>query len=149
MRKGGADTAAVEIDHAPVLPAGEDDAAAEGMPAPRADQPRAQRQIQTIASRGKMRQQSSTRGITEAQFFDQHGVPQTAPVEIPDRLRMAVELRLVEGRRVIQDRGSGRGRELLPQLLDTLAEGKMQSQFDQADQVASTPAALRRARLRK
>jgi len=55
---------------------------------------------------------------------------------------MAVELHLVEGRRVIQDRGGGRGCQLLPQLLDALAERKMQSQLDQADQVASAPAAM-------
>jgi hypothetical protein len=42
MGKSGADTAAIEIDDTPVMPAGKDDAAAEGIPAPPGDQPRAQ-----------------------------------------------------------------------------------------------------------
>jgi hypothetical protein len=46
MGEGGADTAAIEIHHAPLLVAREDDAPAKGIAALGVNQPRAQRQIQ-------------------------------------------------------------------------------------------------------
>ena len=49
-----------------------------------------------------MAPQVSAGSITDAEFFDDGGIVQSALLQIADRFRMAVELELIEGGRLLQ-----------------------------------------------
>ena len=53
--------------------------------------------------------QVSAVSITDAHLLDQGGIVQTALPQIADRFRMAVELELIEGGRLLQQPGNGSG----------------------------------------
>jgi hypothetical protein len=97
MGESGSDTAAVEVDDAPALAAREDDAPVEGIVTLRIEQTETLQEIARIALSGEMPAQAPTRGITDAQFFDQGKIVQSALFQIVQRLGVAIELLLVEG----------------------------------------------------
>ena len=98
MGESGSDTAAVEVDDAPALAAREDDAPVEGIVTLRIEQTETLQEIARIALSGEMPAQAPTRGITDAQFFDQGEIVQSALFQIVQRLGVAIELLLREGR---------------------------------------------------
>ena len=67
---------------------------------------------------------------------------QSPLLEILHGFRMAVELELVEGGRFFQHAGVSRGRDLLLEVGDALAERQALGQLDQPDQVATAAAAV-------
>ena len=136
MGEGAADTAAVEIDDVAVLPAGKDHTAAEGVAALRIDEAGGEQQIERIVL-AKMAAQVSAGSIANAQFFHEGGLAQPALLEVVDRFGMAVELELVEGGRCFQH-GPVVGCGDLPlEEVESLPEGEMLRQFDEADEVAA------------
>lgn len=84
----------------------------------------------------------SAGSITDRQFRDQAGITEPTPLEIVHRFRMALELKLVKSRGLIQQ-PSRRGRgEFLLQSGDTFSEGEMQRKLDKTNEVASATAAV-------
>ena len=70
-----------------------------------ADQAAVEQQIERVAQGGEMAPQVSAGSITDAHLLDQGGIVQTALLQIADRFRMAVELELIEGGRLLQQLG--------------------------------------------
>ena len=52
-----------------------------------------------------MAAQAAARGITNTQALDQDGIVQATPVKVLEGLRVGVELRLVEGCRLLEKFG--------------------------------------------
>ena len=126
MGEGGAGTAAVEVDDASVLAAGEDDALVEGVVALGVDEAGAPQQIEGIALGEEMTPQASAGGITDLQFPDQGGVVQSALFQIPPCLRVAIELPLVESGSLLEHGGRvGRRSTLLFEIGEALAKGQV------------------------
>ena len=67
---------------------------------------------------------------------------QTALLQIADRFRMAVELELIEGSRLLQQPGNGSGCESLLEKGHRLVEWQIEEELDKADQVATAAAAV-------
>ena len=107
MGEGGADTAAIEIDHAALLVAREDDAPAKGVSALRVNQPRAQQQIQRITEIGQMTPQVATGSIAEAQFGDQVRILEASLLQILGRFGVALQLHLVKNSGSVEYLGLG------------------------------------------
>ena len=105
MGEGGADTAAVEVDDASVLAAGEDDALVEGVVALRVEQAEALQEIEGIALGREMTAQAPARGIADPQFFDQGGIVQSALLQITQCLGVAIELLLIESGGLLEHGG--------------------------------------------
>ena len=83
MGEGGAGAAAVQVDNASVLAAGEDDTPIEGVVALGVDKAGALQEIEGIALGEEVTPQASAGGITDLQLFDQGGVMQSALFQIP------------------------------------------------------------------
>ena len=67
---------------------------------------------------------------------------QSAVLQIARRFRMTMELKLIKGGRLLQQSGSGSGRQFLFQMRHALAERQIEEELDKADQVAATAAAV-------
>lgn len=110
MGEGGADAAAVQVDNAAVLAAGEDDALIEGVVALGVEEASAPQQIEGIALGEEVTPQASAGSITDLQLPDQGRVAHSALFQIPLCLRVVIELLLIESRSLPQHGGgSARG----------------------------------------
>ena len=107
MGEGGADTAAVEVDDASVLAAGEDDAPVESVMALRVDEAYLLQEIEGIALSGEMTPQIAAPGIADPEFLDESRIVYSALFEIPQRLRVVRKLALVESGSLLEDGGRG------------------------------------------
>ena len=123
MGEGGADAAAIQVDDASVLAAGEDDALVEGIMALGIDEPGALQPIEGIALGEEVTPQASPWGITDLQFLNQGGVAQSALFQILAGLWVVIELLSIESRSLLQHSGSVRQRALLFEVSEALAEG--------------------------
>ena len=143
MGEGGSDTAAVEVDDAPALAAREDDAPVEGVAALWVEKAETLQQIARIALGREMTAQAPARGITDAQFFDQGRIAQSSLLKITQRLRVAIQLLLIEGSGLLEyiSRVSGKS-ALLLEISDTLAKGQMTGQLDKANEIAALAATV-------
>ncbi len=143
MGEGGSDTAAVEVDDAPALAAREDDAPVEGVAALWVEKAETLQQIARIALGREMTAQAPARGITDAQFFDQGRIAQSSLLKITQRLRVAIQLLLIEGSGLLEyiSRVSGRS-ALLLEVSDTLVKGQMTGQLDKANEIAALAATV-------
>src|SRR5215831_13616392 len=104
------DTTTVEVDEASVLAAGEDDAPVEGVAALLGDEAETPLEIERITLSGEMTPQAPAGRIADLQFLDESRVVHSAPFKIPQCLRVAVELLLIESRSLLQHwAGSTRG----------------------------------------
>src|SRR6266446_2558931 len=83
MGEGGSDAAAVEVDDASALAAREDDAPVESVAAWWVEQAETLQEIARIALRREMPAQAPTRGITDAQFFDQGRIAHFSLIQLP------------------------------------------------------------------
>ena len=138
MGKGGSDTATVEIDDAPVLAAGEDDAPIKGVAALRVEQAETLQEIARIALSREMPTQAPTGGVADAQFFDQGGIVQSALFQIVQRLGVAIELLLIKSGGLLEHISRVGGRSaLLLEASEALAEGQMAEQLDKAKEIAA------------
>ncbi len=86
--------------------------------------------------------QVSAGSITDAHLLDQGGIVQTALLQIADRFRMAVELELIEGGRLLPQPGNGSGCEFLLEKRHRLVERQIEEQLDKANPVATAAAAM-------
>ena len=105
MGKGIAQAAAVEVDNASAVTAGEDDATVEGVAALRVDQANLAKKIERIALSGEMPAQASAGSIADPQLFDQCRIVHSASLKITQCLRVAIELRLIERGHLIKHCG--------------------------------------------
>ena len=142
MGERRADAAAIEVDDLALLVAGEDDAPTEGIAAMAIDQAGLQQHIEIAAAEKKMAPQVSARSVTDAEFFDQGGIAQSALLQIACGLRMEMELKSVEGGRLLQQLGHRSGRYFLFKECDGLAERQMEVELDKANQIATLAAAV-------
>lgn len=70
------------------------------------------------------------------------GIVQSAVFQIARRFRMAMELRLIEGGRLVQQLRSGRWHQLLLEMRDSLTKRQMEEEFDKTNQVATAATAV-------
>jgi len=141
--EGGSDTAAVEVDDASALATREDDAPVESVAAWWVEQAETLQEIARIALRREMPAQAPTRGITDAQFFDQGRIAQSSLLKITPCLGVAIQLLLIEGSGLLEyiSRVSGRS-ALLLEVSDTLAKRQMTGQLDKANEIAALAATV-------
>ena len=125
MGEGAASAAAVQVDNASVLAAGEDDPLIEGVVALGVDEAGALQEIEGIALGEEVTPQASAGGITDLQLFDQGGVMQSALFQIPPCLRVAIELPLIESGSLPQSGSRVCRRALLFKVGEALAEGQV------------------------
>jgi hypothetical protein len=126
MGEGGAQTAAVEIDNASVLAAGEDDAPVESVAALRVEQADTPQEIARITLSREMTAQAPAGGVADPQFLDQSGIVQSALVEVAQRLGIVIELLLIKSGSLLEHGGRVDGRSaLLLEVSEALAEGQM------------------------
>ena len=143
MGEGGSDTAAVKIDDASAQTAGEDDAPVEGIVALRIEQAQTLQQIARLALSGEMATQVPAGGVADAQFSDQGGIVQSALLQIAQRLRIAIELLLIEGGGLLEHSSRVSGRSaLLLEVGEALAERQMAGQLDKAKEIAALAATM-------
>ena len=138
MGEGGSDTAAVKIDDASAQTAGKDDAPVEGIVALRIEQAETLQEIERISLSGEMPTQVPAGGVADAQFSDQGGIVQSALLQIAQRLRVAIELLLIEGGGLLEHISRVGGRSaLLLEASEALAEGQLAEQLDKAKEIAA------------
>ena len=126
MSESGSGTAAVEVDDASVLAARKDDAPVESVTALRVEQAETPQEIARIALSGEMPAQAPTRGITDAQFFDQGEMVQSALFQIVQRLWVAIELLLIKSGGLFEYRSSvGWRNTVLLEVSEALAKRQM------------------------
>ena len=143
MRRGGSDdTTTVEVDEASVLAAGEDDAPIEGVAALRVDEAETPLEIERITLSGEMTPQAPAGRIADLQFLDESRVVHSAPCKIPQCLRVALELLLIESRSLLQHCGRVDQTTLLFEVSEALAKGEALRQLNQANQIAALAAAV-------
>src|SRR5262245_7139684 len=143
MSEGGIDTAAVEVNDASALAAREDDAPVEGVAALRVEQTETPQEIERKAMHREMTAQARAGGVADPQFFDRGGIVQSALLQIVQRLRVAIELLLIESGGLLEHSGRvGWRRALLLEISKALAEGQMAGQLDKAQEVAALAAAV-------
>jgi hypothetical protein len=143
MGRGGSDdTTTVEVDEASVLAAGEDDAPVEGVAALRADEAETPLEIERITLSGEMTSQVPTGRIADLQFLDESRVVHAAPFKIPQCLRVARELPLIESRSLLQHCGRVGQSALLLEVSKALAKGEALRQLDQANEITALAAAV-------
>ena len=140
MREGIANAAAIQVHDVILLAAGENHAVTKSIEALRAHQPRFEQPFQGIAEGLQVRAQVAATGIANTEFLDEPGIVHSALREILNAFRITVEFQLIEGGRVREQLGSGG--EFLLEIGDALAKREMARQFDKANQVATTPAAM-------
>jgi hypothetical protein len=105
MGRGVAQAAAVEVDNASAVTAGEDDATVKGVSAQRVEQANLAKKIERIALSGEMPAQASAGSIADPQLFDQCRIVQSASLKITQRLRVAIELLLIKRGRLLKHCG--------------------------------------------
>ena len=138
MGEGSSDTAAVKVDDASAQTAGEDDAPVEGIVALRIEQAETLQEIERISLSGEMPTQVPAGGVADAQFSDQGGIVQSALLQIAQRLRVAIELLLIEGGGLLEHISRVGGRSaLLLEASEALAEGQLAEQLDKAKEIAA------------
>ena len=142
MGKRRPDSAAIKVDDLALLTAGENDSPAEGVTAVTIEQAGVKQQIEGIAQCREMASQISAGSITNAEFFDQGGIVQSAVGHIASGFRMVMELELVKGGCLLQQLGNGSERQFLFEKRHRLAERQIEEELDEADQVAATAAAV-------
>src|SRR6266481_7185624 len=143
MGEGDAGTAAVEVNDTSTLAAREDDAPVESVAAVWVEQAETLQEIARITLSGEMPAQAPTRGITDAQFFDQGKIAQSSLLKIVQCLEVAIELLLIESGCLLEHGGRVGGRSaLLLEVSETLAEGKMTGQLDKANEIAALSATV-------
>jgi len=125
MGEGGADAAAVEVDDASAVAAGEDNTLAESIVALWSDEAESLQEIERIALNGEMATQISARGVADAQFFDQGGIMHSALLKIAQCLRVPRQLLLIESCGFLQHIGRVGGSDLSLEESEALAEGEM------------------------
>src|SRR6266478_1372601 len=82
-------------------------------------------------------------GVTDAQISDQGGIVQSALLQIAQRLRVAIELLLIEGGGLLEHSSRVSGRSaLLLEVGEALAERQMTRQLDKANQIAALAATM-------
>jgi hypothetical protein len=121
---------------------GKDDTSAKGIPALMVDQPGAQQQIRGVAEIGQMTPQIAARSITEAKFLHQVRILQTSILQIHDRLRTAVELRLEKGGSPHEQLGLRGQSDVLVQTGETFAKREVLGKLHKADQVTAAMTAM-------
>ena len=90
-----------------------------------------------------MTAQAPTRGITDAQFFDQGRIAQSSLLKIAQCLGVAFELLLIESGGLLEHGGRiGWKSTLLFEVGETLAEGQMAGQLDKANEIAALAATV-------
>ena len=142
-RRRSDDTTTVEVDDASVLVAGEDDAPVEGVVALPVNEAETPQKIARIPLSGEIASQAPARGIADPQFLDQGGVAQPALLKIAPRLRVAIELLLVESSSPLEHGGRIGGRNALPlEIGEALVKGQVLRQLDEANQIAALAAAV-------
>ena len=135
MGEGGSGAAAVQVDDASALAAGENDALVEGVAALCGEQAETLQEIPRIALSGEMPAQACAGGIADVQFFDQCGIVQSSLFQIAQRLRAAIELLLIKSGGLLEH--SGRVSTLLLEVSDAFAEGEMTGQLNKAKKIAA------------
>lgn len=92
---------------------------------------------------GEMPAQVPAGGVADAQFLDQGGIVHSALPQIVQRLRVAIELLLIEGGGLLEhiSRVSARS-ALLLEVSEALAEGQMAGQLEQAQEIAALAATV-------
>src|ERR1035438_742748 len=96
MGEGGADAAAVEVDHVAALSEREDDALIEGVGTVRVEQAGLPQQIKGVALCHEIAAQPPAGCIADLEFLDQGRIFESALVEIPPRFGIEIELPLIE-----------------------------------------------------
>ena len=71
----------------------------------RVDQASSSQQGKRITLRGEISTQVSAGGITDAQLSDQSRIMKSALAQIAQRLGISIQLLLIEGRRLLEQRG--------------------------------------------
>src|SRR5260370_23427519 len=143
MGEGDAGTAAVEVSDTPASAAREDDAPVESVAALWVEQAETLQEIARITLSGEMPAQAPTRGITDAQFFDQGKIAQSSLLKIAQCLEVAIELLLIESGCLLEhgDRVSCES-ALLVEVSEAFAEGQMTGQLDKAKEIAALAATV-------
>ena len=87
--------------------------------------------------------QAPTRGITDAQFFDQGEIAQSSLLKIAQCLEVAIELLLIESGCLLEhgDRVSCES-ALLVEVSEAFAERQMTGQLDKAKEIAALSATV-------
>ena len=138
MSDGCSDAAAVEVNHASTLTAGEDDAPVEGIVALPVEQTEMLQEIGRIALSGEIPAQASTGGVADAHFFDQHGIMQSALLQIAPRLGVAIALLLIKSGGFLEHSGRiGCSSTVLLEVSEALAEGQLPEQLNKAQEIAT------------
>src|SRR5215469_14749451 len=125
MGEAGTNAAAVEVDDASVLVAGEDNAAVEGVVALRVNEAEPPQDLQRVALSGEMAPQIPAGSVADLQFLNQSRILHPPLFEIPQRLRVARELPLIEGSRLLQQVSRVSRSDLRFEMSEALAEGEL------------------------
>jgi len=143
MGEGDAGTAAVEVNDTSASAAREDDAPVESVAALLVEQAETLQEIARITLSGEMPAQAPTRGITDAQFFDQGKIAQASLRKIAQCLEVAIDLLLIESGCLLEhgDRVSCES-ALLVEVSEAFAEGQMTGQLDKAKEIAALAATV-------
>jgi hypothetical protein len=143
MGEGDAGTAAVEVNDTSASVAREDDAPVESVAALWVEQAETLQEIARITLSGEMPAQAPTRGITDAQFFDQGKIAQSSLLKIAQCLEVAIELLLIESGCLLEH-GNRVSCEsaLLVEVSEAFAEGQMTGQLDKAKEIAALSATV-------
>src|SRR6266568_655416 len=142
MGEGGSGAAAVQVDDASALAAGENDAPVEGVAALCVEQAETLQEIPRIALSGEMPAQACAGGIADAQLFDQGGIVQSSLLQIVQRLRVAIELLLIKSGGLLEDSGRIGWKSVLLEVNEAFAEGQMTGQLDKAKEIAALTATV-------
>src|SRR5258708_7333285 len=140
MREGIANAAAIQVDDVILLAAGENHAVAQSIGALRANQARFEQPFQGVGEGLQVRAQVAAAGIADAEFLDDPRIVHSALSEILNAFRITVQFKLIEGGRMREQLGGGG--EFFLEIGDALVKREMARQFDKANQVATTPAAV-------
>ena len=143
MGEGDAGTTAVEVDDTSASAARENDTLVESVTALWVEQAEALQEIARITLSGEMPAQAPTRGIADAQFFDQGKIAQSSLLKIAQCLEVAMELLLIESGCLLEHGGRvGCGSALLVKVGEAFAEGQMTGQLDKAYEIAALSATV-------
>ncbi len=143
MGEGDAGTAAVEVNDTSASAAREDDAPVESVAALWVEQAESLQEIVRITLSGEMPAQAPTRGITDAQFFDQGKIAQSSLLKIAQCLEVAIELLLIERGCLLEDGHRVNGESaLLVEVSEAFAEGQMTGPLDKAKEIAALSATV-------
>ena len=125
MGEGGAQPAAIEVDHTPLLVAGKNHSPVEGVVALRVNQADAPQQIEGTALRGEMTPQISAGSITHVQFLQERGIVYSSLLEITEGFRVMRPLAVIESRRLLQHDARLRRSLVLFEIGEALVKGQV------------------------